>query len=147
METYIELGSPVYEYKHCKGIFAQSKLTMDAVRSKHADFYDLPDDTCYNSSANSTNQKIKLLEEVTIDDSEPSQQTISPILNLEGTGTPGHWQCIDQKAPRPLTSDKEVLFPDWVSGLEGGDHYLQRCDYQIEHQTSRSGGVFKRDMR
>ncbi len=50
---------------------------------------------------------------VTIDDSEQSQQTISPILNLGGTGT----QCIHQKTP--LTSDKEVLFPDWVTGLEG----------------------------
>ena len=79
----------------------------------HADLYDLPDDTRHNSSANSSNQKIKLLEEVTIDDSEQSQQTISPILHWEGTGT----QCINQKAP--LTSDKEVLFPDWVTGLEG----------------------------
>ena len=114
METHIELGSMVYEYKHCKGIFARSKLTMDAIRSMHADFYDLPDDTRYRASANSPNQKIKLLEEVTLDDSEQSQQTISPILNLEGTGT----QCINQKAP--LMSDKEVLFPDWVTTLEGG---------------------------
>jgi hypothetical protein len=45
METHIELGSLVYEYKQCKGIFAQSKLTMDAIPSKHADFYKLPDDT------------------------------------------------------------------------------------------------------
>jgi hypothetical protein len=87
VETYIELGSLVYKYKHCKGMSARSKLTMDAIRSKNADFYTLPDDTRYNSSANSSNQKIKLLEEVTIDDSEQSQQTISLILNLEGTGT------------------------------------------------------------
>jgi hypothetical protein len=113
MEAYIALGSLVYEYKHGKGIFARSKLTMDAIRSKHADVYDLPDDTRYNTSANSSNQKIKLLVKVTIDDSEPSQLTISLILNLEGTGT----QSINQKAP--LTSDKEVLFPDWVTGLEG----------------------------
>ncbi len=53
------------------------------------------------------------LEKLTINDSEQSQQTISTILNLEGTGT----QCINQKAP--LTSDKEVLFPDWATGLEG----------------------------
>jgi hypothetical protein len=45
--------------------------------------------------------------------SEQSQQTISLILNLEGTGT----QCINQKAP--LTSDKEVLLPHWVTGLGG----------------------------
>ncbi len=32
METYIEFGSLVYKYKHCKGIFARSKLTMDAIR-------------------------------------------------------------------------------------------------------------------
>ena len=59
---------------------------MDAIRSMHADFYDLPDNTLtrYSASANSSNQKIKLLEEVTIDDSEQSQQTISPVLFLEG---------------------------------------------------------------
>jgi hypothetical protein len=87
---------------------------MDAIRSMHADFYDLPDNTLtrYSASANSSNQKIKLLEEVTIDDSEQSQQTISPILILEGTGT----QCINQKAL--LTSDKKES-PDWVTGLEG----------------------------
>jgi hypothetical protein len=93
---------------------------MDAIRSKHADSYDLPADTYdlpadtrYNTSANSSNQKIKLLEVVTIGDSEQSQQTTSPILNLEGTNT----KCITKKAP--LTFDKEVLFPDLVTGLEG----------------------------
>ncbi len=58
METYIYLGAVVYKLKHCKGIFARSKLTMEAIRSMHADFYDLPDDTRYNTSANSLN-KIK----------------------------------------------------------------------------------------
>ncbi len=55
METYIDLGAVVYEFKHCqcKGIFARSKLTMEAIRSMHADFYDLPDDTRHNASANS----------------------------------------------------------------------------------------------
>jgi hypothetical protein len=64
MTTYIDLGAVVYESKHCKGIFAaaRSKLTMEAIRSMHADFYNLPDDTRYNSSANSSN-KIKILEE------------------------------------------------------------------------------------
>jgi hypothetical protein len=38
METHIELGSMVYEYKHCKGIFARSNLTMEAIQSMHADF-------------------------------------------------------------------------------------------------------------
>jgi hypothetical protein len=51
METYIDLGAVVYEFKHCKGIFARSKLTMDVIRSMHADFYDLPDNTRYNTSA------------------------------------------------------------------------------------------------
>jgi hypothetical protein len=59
---------------------------MDAIRSKHADCYYLPDYTRNDTSANSSNQKIKLLEEVTIDDSEQTQQTISPILNLDGGG-------------------------------------------------------------
>jgi hypothetical protein len=52
----------VYEFKHCNGIFARSKLTMEEIRSMHADFYNLPDDTRYNASANSSN-KIKILEE------------------------------------------------------------------------------------
>ena len=87
METYIELSAMVYEYKHCKGIFARNKLTMDAIRSMHADFYDLPDAIRYNASANSQ-KKIKSLEEkFTIDDSEQSLQTISPILSSEGTDT------------------------------------------------------------
>ncbi len=29
METYIELGTVVYVYKHCKGIFARSELSME----------------------------------------------------------------------------------------------------------------------
>jgi hypothetical protein len=90
METYIELGAVVYEYKHCKGIFARSKLTMEAIRSMHADFYDLSDDT-RKPSANPL-EKFKLLEEeVTVDDSEQSLQTISPILSSEKTDT----QCIN----------------------------------------------------
>ncbi len=46
--------------------------------------------------------------------SNHSRPSILLILNLEGTGT----QCINQKAT--LTTDKEVLSPDWVTGLEGG---------------------------
>ncbi len=53
METYINLGAVVYEFKHCKGIFARSKLTMEAIQSVHADFYDLPDNTRFNTSADS----------------------------------------------------------------------------------------------
>ncbi len=30
METYIDFGTVVYEFKHGKGIFARSKLTMEA---------------------------------------------------------------------------------------------------------------------
>ncbi len=57
-----------------QGNFARSKLTMDAIRSMHADFRvcDLPDDTRYFASANSSNEKFELLEKVTINDSEPS---------------------------------------------------------------------------
>ncbi len=72
----------------------EAKLTMDAIRFMHADFYDLPDDKHYSASANSP-KKIKALEEeVTIDDSKQSLQTISPILSSEGTDT----LCIKQKA-------------------------------------------------
>ncbi len=100
METYIDLGAVVYEFKHCKGIFARSKSTIEAIRSMHADFYDLPDDTRYDTSANSSN-KIKILEEeVTINDSKQSLQTISPILSSEGTDT----QCIKLPSTRKPTS-------------------------------------------
>ncbi len=86
---------------------------MDAFQSMHADFYDLPDNTLYNATANSSN-KIKILEEeVTIDYCQQSLQTISPILSLEGTDT----QCINQKAH--LMSEQNQLSPDWVAGLEG----------------------------
>jgi hypothetical protein len=47
METYINLGAVVYEFKHCKGIFARSELSMEAIQSMHADYYDLPDATRY----------------------------------------------------------------------------------------------------
>ncbi len=63
---------------------------MDAIRSKHPDFFDLPDDTRIDTCANSSNQRTKSLEEVMFDDSESSQQTISKILNLEGAGTQVH---------------------------------------------------------
>jgi hypothetical protein len=69
METHIELDAVAYEYKHCKGFFARSKLTMDAIRFMHAAFYDLPDDTRYSSSAKCPKKMRSLEEEVTIDDS------------------------------------------------------------------------------
>ncbi len=56
METYIDLKAGVYEFKHCKRIFARSKLTMEAIQSMHADFYDLPDNTRFNASADSSKQ-------------------------------------------------------------------------------------------
>ena len=59
---------------------------MDVIRSMHADFYDLPDDTCYNTSADSSNKSKILAEEVTINDCEQSLQTISPIFELGGDG-------------------------------------------------------------
>jgi hypothetical protein len=68
METYIEFGAVVYEFKPCKGIFARSKLTMEAIRSMPADFYNLPDNTRYNTSADSSNKSKILEEEVTIND-------------------------------------------------------------------------------
>jgi hypothetical protein len=107
METYIDLGAPVYEFKHCKWIFARSKLTMEATRSMYADFYDLPDKSRYNTSADSSNKNKILEEEVTINDCEQSLQTISPILS----------SCINQKAH--LMSEQNQLSPDWVAGLEG----------------------------
>ncbi len=80
---------------------------MEAIRSMHANFYDLPDNTRYNTSADSLN-KIKILEEeVTINDCEQSLQTISPILSSEGTDT----QCINKKAH--LMSEQNQLSPDW----------------------------------
>ncbi len=113
METYIELGAMVYEFKHCRGIFARSRLTMDSIRSTHADFYDFPDTTRDNASANSQKKIKSQEEEITIDDSEQSLQTISPILSSEGTDT----RCINQKA-QPM-SEQNQLSPDWVAGLEG----------------------------
>ncbi len=85
---------------------------MEAIRSMHADFCNLPNDTRYNASANSSN-KINLEEEVTINDCEQSLQTISPILSSEGMDT----QCINQKAH--LISEQNQLSQDWVAGLEG----------------------------
>ena len=64
------LGAVVYEFKHCKGTFARSILTMGAIQSMHADFYDLPDSTRYNTSADSSNTSKILEEEVTINDCE-----------------------------------------------------------------------------
>jgi hypothetical protein len=117
METYIELGALVHEHSSFKGIFARSKLTLDAIRSMHADYYDLPGEsfrqTRVHSSPNSSNQKIMALEKVKLDTFVPSQQTISPIMNSEGKGI----HCIDQKAP--FMSDTKEKFPDWATGLEG----------------------------
>ncbi len=86
---------------------------MEAIRSMHADFYDLPDSTRYITSADSSNKSKILEEEVTINDCEHSLQTISPILSSEGTDT----QCIKKKAH--LMSEQHQLSPDWVAGLEG----------------------------
>jgi hypothetical protein len=79
---------------------------MDTIQSMHADFYDLPDDTRYSTTAKSPKQIKSLQEEVTTDDSEQSLQTISPILSQEGTGT----RCINQNAQ--LMSETNQLFPD-----------------------------------
>ncbi len=86
---------------------------MEAIRSMHADFYDLPVKSRYDTSADSSNKNKILEEEVTINDYEQSLQTISPILSSEGTEIP----CINQKAQ--LLSEQKQLSPDWVAGLEG----------------------------
>jgi hypothetical protein len=112
--TQMELGALVYKHRSCKGIFTQRLLTPNAIQSMHADYLGLPDDTLIDSSPNASNQKIKLLEEkVTTHDSEQSSQTISRILNSEGTGI----RCINQNAP--LMSEQNQLSPDWVIVLEG----------------------------
>ena len=101
----------------------------------HADFYDVPDNTRYNASADSSN-KIKILEEeVTIDDCEQALQTISPILSSEGTDT----RCINQKAH--LMSEQNQLSPDWVAGLEGGTVKCDDVSNQLfpVHQNCRNG--------
>ncbi len=68
MERYTNLGADVYEFKHCEGIFARSKSTMEAIRSMHADFYNLPDKSRYDTCADSSNKNKILEEEVTIND-------------------------------------------------------------------------------
>ncbi len=60
----------VYKHKHCKGIIAQSKLTMEDIQLMHADSYDLPDKTSYRASAHSLTKIKSLVKEVTIDDSK-----------------------------------------------------------------------------
>ncbi len=74
-------------------VLSYTNLTMEAIRYMHADFYDLPDNARYNTSADSS-IRIKILEEeVTSNDCEQSLQTISPILSSDGTDT----QFINQK--------------------------------------------------
>ena len=87
METYIDLGAVVHEFKHRKGIFARRDLSMAAIRAMHADFYDLPDDTRDATYADSSSKGKIQEEEVTINACEQSLQTISPILSSEGTDT------------------------------------------------------------
>jgi hypothetical protein len=113
METYIDLGAVVHEFKHRKGIFARRELSMAAIRAMHADFYDLPDDTRDATYADPPSKGIILDEEVTINDCAQPLQTLSPILSSEGTDIP----CITQKAH--LMFEQKQLSPDWVAGLEG----------------------------
>jgi hypothetical protein len=106
----------------------------------HADFYDLPYNTRYKTSADSANKSKILEKEVAINDCEQSLQIISLILSSEGTDT----QCINQKAHLMPEQNQLSLLGRWVGG---GDSQLRRCDYQIEHQPSHSGGLFEREMR
>jgi hypothetical protein len=118
IETYINLGAVVHEFNHCKGILASSKLTMEAIQSMLADFYDLPDNTRYNTSALFSSNKTKILEEeVTINYCEQSLQTISP--RSEGTDYVTDTQCFNQKAHLMSEQNLNQLSPDWVAGLEG----------------------------
>ena len=91
---------------------------MEVIRSIHPDFYDLPDNTRYTTSADSSKKSKILEEEVTINECKQSLQTISPILSSEGTDSTSDTQCINQKAH--LMSEQKQLSPDWVAGLEGG---------------------------
>ena len=113
METYIDLGAVVHEFKHRKGIFARRDLSMTAILAMHADFYDLPDETRDATYADSSSKGKIQEEEVTINACEQSLQTISPIFSSEGTEIP----CITQKAH--LMFEQKQLSPDWVAGLEG----------------------------
>ncbi len=76
METYIDLGAVVYEFKHRKGIFARRDLSMTAIQAMHADYYDLPDQTRDVSPADHSNKSKILEEEVTINACKQSLQTI-----------------------------------------------------------------------
>ncbi len=76
-----------------------------------------------------------LLEEVTINDSEQSQQTIPQTLNLEGTPVPS------ALTRRPLTSYKELLFPDWDTWLEGETVTCE--DMIIKLSTSLSESILE----
>jgi hypothetical protein len=89
---------------------------MEAIQSMHADFYDLPDSTRYNTSADTSNKNKILEEEVTINDCEQPLQTISHHLTDFGLGGDGY-PSINQKAH--LMSEQNQLSPDWVAGLEG----------------------------
>jgi hypothetical protein len=145
MKTYIHLGAVVCEFKHCKEIFARSKLTMEAIRSMHADFYDLPDSTRYNTSADSSNKGKILEEEIAINDCEQSLRTIiaDHLTNFElrGDGYPVH----QPESPPHVWAESIISrLGRWAGG---GECQLRGCDYQIEQQPSHSGGVFERDMR
>jgi hypothetical protein len=54
---------------------------MEAIRSMHADFYDLPDITRYHTSGDSSNKSKILEEEVTINDC---------VQSLQSQCTPSH---------------------------------------------------------
>jgi hypothetical protein len=64
MEPYIEICALVWELDICKGIFARSKLTLEAITSMHANFYelhDIDDKTSIDTTPNSSNHKIMAL--------------------------------------------------------------------------------------
>jgi hypothetical protein len=124
---------------------------MDTIRSMHADFYDLPDDTRYKVSANSSNQKIKLLEEVTIDDPEQSQQTIwqgsiSRLGDWAGGGDRHLRSCGEGRTHQPLIDlSMDSLQDDDDSGpldLETDDDD-QKCVNVIPQFEVQHGGIIE----
>jgi hypothetical protein len=74
-------SSLVYEHRSCNG---QSKLTLDAIRSKQADYYDLPGETRIDTSPNSSNQKIMALDKVKHEEFRRGIENLNGSSILEG---------------------------------------------------------------
>ena len=77
----------------------------------------------------------------------PKVQTIIRIsVDTEQEGTVRHSRPVHQpQGPAHVTLAAASTRLGGRAG--GGDCHLRRCEYQIEQQPSRSGGVFDRGMR